>query len=185
MKKILTLLLAVLMLMSLAACDSNTGSETTAPVETTVPNETTTPVETTPNETTAPQGEELFAFQAGDAAIIPGTAFDPSVLPATDNVYTIPSCAFEGTDNVYNYGTYEIIAYNEGNGEVVYSVYFIDANLTTPEGLAIGDDAAKVTQLYGEGTVNGSEITYQKGNTLLVIILDGDFVASIEYREAV
>lgn len=181
MKKILTILLAAALLLCLAACGGEkTPVETTAPVETTVPAETTAPV-----ETTAPAAEEVFAFQVNGAEIIPGTAFDPSVLPATDSVYTIPSCAFEGTDNVYNYGTYEIIAYNEGNGEIVYSIYFIDANLTTPEGLAIGDDAARVTQLYGEGTVNGTEITYQKGDTLLVIILDGDFVGSIEYREAI
>lgn len=181
MKKLMTILLAAALLLILAACgEQKTPGETTVPVETTVPGETTVPVETTVSQT-----EEVFAFQANGAEIIPGTAFDPSVLPATDNVYTIPSCAFEGTDNVYNYGSYEIIAYNEGEGEVVYSVYFIDANLTTPEGLAIGDDAAKVTQLYGEGSVNGTEITYRKGNTLLVVILDGDFVASIEYREAV
>ncbi len=180
MKKLMLILLAGAMALSLAAC----GKEKT-PGETNLPQQTTAPKETTvPQETTAPQ-DEAFAFHAGDAVIVPGTPFDPSVLPATSNVYTIPSCAFQGTDNVYNYGSYEIIAYNEGNGEVVYSIYFIDANLTTPEGLAIGDEAAKVTQLYGEGTVNENEITYRKGDTLLIIILDGDFVASIEYRAAV
>ncbi len=177
MKKLMLILLAGAMVLSLAAC----GEEKT-PGGTDLPQQTTASKETT--ETTAPK-EEAFAFHAGNAVIVPGTPFDPSVLPATSNVYTIPSCAFQGTDNVYNYGSYEIIAYNEGDGEVVYSIYFIDANLTTPEGLAIGDEAAKVTQLYGEGTVNENEITYRKGDTLLIVILDGDFVASIEYRAAV
>ncbi len=180
MKKMMCVFLAAALLLVFTACSGEQGNDGTAAIETTAPVATTAV-----QETTAPQEEEVFSFQDGNAVVIPGTPFDPSILPATQETYTIPSCAFEGTDNVYNYGTYEIIAYNEGNGEVVYSIYFIDANLTTPEGLAIGDEAAKVTQLYGEGTVNGTEITYQKGNTLLVVILENDCVASIEYREAV
>ncbi len=178
MKKLTLLLLCAALLICFAACGE--APETTAPQqETPAPSESADKVDSTPVQ------EEVFSFRDGDAVITPGTPFDPSVLPETQETYSIPSCAFEGTDNVYNYGSYEIIAYNEGDGEVVYSIYFIDANLTTAEGLAIGDEAAKVTQLYGEGTVNGTEITYQKGNTLLVVITENDCVASIEYREVI
>lgn len=174
MKKLILFLLCAAMLMTFAACGGETAVNST----------TASKTESDEPKVTEPTQKEVFSFKSGDAVIIPGTAFDPSVLPETQDIYSIPSCAFEGTDNVYNYGTFEITAYNEGNGEIVYSILFLDANLGTAEGLFLGDDSAKVTELYGEGTVNGTEITYQKGNTLLVIILEDDFVASIEYREA-
>lgn len=165
MKKFLAMLLCAAMLLCLAACNGDdSGPDTTEP---------------------STGHEDVFSFQVEGAVITPGTAFDPSKIPGEPKRSTIPSCAFEGTDNVYTYELFEVIAYNEGDGEVVYSVYFLDANVTTPEGLAIGDDASKATTLYGEGKVNGTEVTYQKGNTLLVLILENDFVASIEYREAV
>jgi hypothetical protein len=89
----------------------------------------------------------------------------------------------EGTDNVYNYDTFEITAYDEGKGEFIYSIYFIDPNLTTPEGLALGDTLDKAISLYGDGyTQEDSAYTYVGGNTMLVIILQNDAIASIEYR---
>lgn len=180
MKQFILLLLCAALLMSLAACGEEPVAKDTTPPD----NTTTAAQDTTLPEVTVPTTEKLFAFRFGNAVLTPGTPFDPSVLPEPQSTYSIPSCAFEGTDNVYNYGTFEVTAYNEGKGEIVYSVYFLDPNLETPEGLFLGDDAARVTQLYGEGTVNGTEITYRQGNTLLIIIVENGFVASIEYREA-
>ena len=118
-------------------------------------------------------------------ALVPGAAFDPAVLPEADSVFTVPSCAIEGTDNVYSYPVLEVTAYNDGTGEVIYSIYLTDANTPTEEGLYVGDDLARVTELYGEDyTQNGAEITYTKGATTLNMIINGDSVISIEYRMA-
>ncbi len=75
-----------------------------------------------------------------------------------------------------------VTAYDEGNGEIVYSIYFIDANITTTEGLALGDSRDDVLSLYGDDyEESGRALVYTKGNTQLSIILQDDVVISIEY----
>ena len=183
MKKILAIALAAMLLLSLAACGGNSqpNNQQNTPNTTTVP---TTGNTTVPQDTTPTGGEEsVYSFQAEGVELIPGTAFDPAVLPAASILYTVPSCAIEGTDNVYSYDTFEITAYNDGTGEVIYSILLIDPNLATNEGLYLGDDLARVTELYGSDyTENGTELIYEKGETSLRIVMDGEFVASIEYR---
>ena len=115
--------------------------------------------------------------------LTPGQAFDAAALPEANSVYQVPSCAIEGTDNVYNYGTIEVTAFDDGNGEVIYSVYIMDANTPTNEGLYIGDTLDHIVAAYGEDyTREGNQITYQKGDTLLIIILGGEYVQSIDFR---
>jgi hypothetical protein len=185
MKKLIALLLAVLMLAALSACDSQTATPT-QPTETSG-QEQTDPTQSTEKETEpASSVQEVFSFTYEGVELIPGEPFDPSVLPEAESVYEIPSCAIEGTDNVYTYPTFELIAYNDGSGEVIYSVYLLDANTPTPEGLYLGDEFARVTELYGtEYTADDTETTFTKGNTTLNLIVDGDTVVSIEYRMVV
>lgn len=194
MKRVLAILLTIALLTVLVGCDKkeqpkDTQAQTTAApaVETTnAPEEETTVV---PEETTAPErvvDEDVFSFTYQGVALVPGNAFDSAALPEAESVYQVPSCAIEGTDNVYSYGDIEVTAFNDGSGEVIYSVYIVDANTPTAEGLYIGDTLDQVIAVYGEDyTQENSQVTYQKGNTLLVIILDGDYVASIDFRWAV
>lgn len=181
MKKIIALLLAVLMLAALTACDkpSSDDPQTTNPPEaTTKPNDDNT-------NPTQPQ-EKGFSFTYEGVELVPGAAFDPSALPEADSIFTVPSCAIDGTDNVYSYPVLELTAYNDGSGEVIYSVYLTDANTPTGEGLYVGDDLARVTELYGtDYTENGSELTFTKGSTNLCLIMNGETVISIEYRMVV
>ena len=184
MKKIVALLLTVTTLLCLAACTPAQPSGTTEPKGN--PGTTTQPGgETTPSTTAPTQEPDGYGFLAGDTLLKPGEAFDASKLPTPESTSQIPSCAFDGTDNVYNYGSYEVTAYDEGSGEFIYSVYLIDPNVTTPEGLAMGDPASRVTELYGEPTqINGTEQLYISGKTALSVIVSGDAVISIEYRLA-
>lgn len=184
MKKIFVLALTAMLLLSLAACDQKTENPQIT-IGTQPPQQTTTPQGTTASqETTAPtQKGEVFAFLYEDAALCPGEAFDPTALPEATSTYRVPSCALEGTDNVYNYGTFEVTAYDEGKGEYIYSVYFLDPNLKTPEGLALGDTAAKARELYGEDyETQQTALVYTRGNTQLILIVQQDSVVSIEYR---
>ena len=194
MKRVLAILLTIALLTVLVGCDKkeqpkDTQAQTTAApaVETTnAPEEETT---VAPEETTAPEqvvDEDVFSFTYQGVALVPGNAFDSAALPEAESVYQVPSCAIEGTDNVYSYGDIEVTAFNDGSGEVIYSVYIVDANTPTAEGLYIGDMLDQVIAVYGEDyTQENGQVTYQKGNTLLVIILDGDYVASIDFRWAV
>ena len=202
MKRVLAILLATLLLIGLVGCGQNEQpkdpqmqttaapavEETDAPAEdtTAAPEEETTAAA---EETTAPEqaiDEDGFSFVYQGVTLVPGNAFDSAALPEAESVFQVPSCAIEGTDNVYSYGDIEVTAFNDGNGEVIYSVYIVDANTPTAEGLYIGDTLDQVIAVYGEDyTQENGQVTYQKGNTLLVIILDGDYVASVDFRWAV
>ena len=174
MKKLIYILLSLVLLLSLAACG---GAETPpAKVDTPAPSDTT-PVET------EKKPEEAFFFLTEGVKLIPGAAFDPSLLPDANDVFQVPSCAIEGTDDVYSYDAFELTAYNDGTGPVIYSIYLLDPNITTEEGLYLGDDRATVESIYGTDYAdNDGELVYTKGATELRIILEEDLAASIEYR---
>ena len=124
-----------------------------------------------------------YTFVTGGVELVPGTAFDPGILPQAQSVYEVPSCAIVGTDNLYNYGSFELTAFDDGTGEVIYSILLTDPNITTTEGLALGDSTEKLTQIYGSNyTEQGSSRIYSGDAEQLILILQNDTVASIEYR---
>ena len=174
MKKLICILLSVLLLLSLAACG---GAETPPAEDNTPAPSNSTPVE----EQKKP--EEAFFFVSEGVKLIPGKSFDPSLLPEANDMFEVPSCAIEGTDNVYSYDSFELTAYDDGTGEVVYSIYLIDFETPTEEGLYLGDDRATVESIYGtDYEDNDGELVYTKGDTQLRILIDeDDVVVSIEY----
>ncbi|MCD8379736.1 MAG: hypothetical protein LUC95_05370 [Lachnospiraceae bacterium] len=196
MKKLLTITLSAVLMISLAACGSSTAStdlsdqvitrstdteeaETEETVEEAVLDEV---VEEEAQEADAVDESEPLYFEYEGVVILPGEALAASVLPPADSVYTVASCAIEGDDNVYNYTMFEVTAFDDGSGEVVYSIYFIDPNITTPQGLALGDSLSRVEELYGTNYVeDGTAVVYTREGTQLSIILQNEIVVSIEY----
>ena len=185
MKKLIAILLAMMLVLSLAACGAEEESNEDL-VITRAPEAEATEAPAEGGEEAPAVDEGMFTFVFDGVELIPGAAFDPAALCEAASVYEVPSCAIEGTDNVYNYETFEITAYDDGTGEVIYSIYFLDPSLTTTEGLALGDDAAKVTELYGENYVEeGTAYVYTRTDSQLFVIVENGSVVSIEYRMVV
>ncbi len=185
MKKWMAIILSAVLLMSLCACEEGTGNAdqtiTRAP-ETTAPsqenNETTAPV-----QTQGSQEVKVYGFVTNSVELIPGAAYDATKLPAAESSYEVPNCAIEGTNVVYSYGTYELTVYKSSTGDVIYSIFLLDPNLTTPEGLHLGDSESRVDELYGSDfTVEGTARLYTSQDTQLMILLQNGSVSSIEYR---
>lgn len=127
--------------------------------------------------------ESAFQFAYEGVTLTPGGDFDASALGDPLDRSTVPSCAFDGNDNVYNYGAFELTAYVDGDKERIYSIYFIDSNLSTPEGLSLGDSVDDMKSFYGEDcVVEETSYTYTRGETSLIVIIQNDVVFSIEYR---
>ncbi|MCH5344367.1 MAG: hypothetical protein J1E64_10020 [Acetatifactor sp.] len=129
------------------------------------------------------EGEGAFSFLYEGVTLIPGEVFEQSALGKYSAVSEVPSCAFDGNDRVYNYKKFELTAYIDEKEERIYSIYFIDPNLPTTEGLCLGDTVGDMKSLYGEDyEVVGTSYAYTRGDTILSIITQNDVVVGIEYR---
>lgn len=112
----------------------------------------------------------------------PGAIFSKDIFGQEVSYSEVPSCAGQGTDKVYNYGSYEITAYQEGEQEKIYSVYFIDDQITTTEGVKISDDKSVMIEKYGENyEQTGNQYLYRSGNVQLAFIVENEFITSITY----
>ena len=195
MKKILALLCCLMLLAGLTACGSDEIAEermiTRPPEEDAVPVMAEAMPEPTESESTqaateaaaAPAALGNYTFDADGVELIPGDPFDPAILPEAVSVYEVPSCAIVGTDNLYNYGTFELTAFDDGTSELIYSILLTDPNITTTEGLALGDSLQKMVDIYGEGyTQQGNAYIYTGDAETLNVIIQNEQIASIEYR---
>lgn len=181
MKKVVAMGLVLLLLTALTACIGNSNDVDPDLV-------ITKPTDAAPTEEAGGQTQpvdsldQVFSVTWQGVTIVPGEAFDAAALPEPASVYQVPSCAVEGTDNVYNYQEFEVTAFEDSEGERVYCIYFIDPNMKTAEGLATGDSVEDAVAIYGtDYTVDGTAYIYARGNTLLRLITQDDKVISIEY----
>ncbi len=92
------------------------------------------------------------------------------------------SCAFDGLDKTYYYGSFYMQTYPLAGVDYVYSLWIADDSITTPEGLYIGAPQAQVEQVFGTGGYNGSNayIMTKDGSMLTIILTDG-VISSIQY----
>lgn len=173
MKKLLIVALAVCMLLSLTACGASTSSESTVGSNNAVGN--TTP--STP-------AEDGFAFEYKGTKITFHAPAAPIVAALGEPVkYTeSTSCAFEGLDKSYYYGSFYLETYPQGNEDFVYGWWFADDSVITEEGIYIGATQAEVEKAYGTDCYNGTNaFVISKDAGSLTIILEDGLVSSIQY----
>ena len=142
--------------------------------------ETNSPVENSVN--TAETNESTIKLEYEGKDMTPGAVFSRDIFGQEQSYSEVPSCAGQRTDKVYNYGSYEITAYQDGDQEKIYSVYFINDQITTTEGVKISDDSSVIFEKYGDNyEQTGNQYTYTSGNVELSFIVENDFVTSITY----
>lgn len=168
MKKILILLLALIMVASLAACGG-------------APEGTTGPV----TDATAPQEGFVFNYKGTKITIHAEAAPILAALGEAKSYTESASCAFEGLDKTYYYGSFYLDTYPKGDKDYVYGFWFADDSVSTEEGIYIGATKAQVEKAYGADAFNGSNAyNITKGDNILTIILENDVVTSIQYALA-
>lgn len=92
------------------------------------------------------------------------------------------SCAFEGMDRTYFYGSLYVTTYPNGEKENIYGAWFVDDSVTTDEGVYIGASKADVEKAYGADAFDGtSSYVITKGASKLTIIVEDDAVTGITY----
>lgn len=128
--------------------------------------------------------EKSFAFIYKGTEITFNAPAEPIVAALGEpKKYTeSTSCAFEGLDKSYDYGSFYLETYPENGKDYVYGWWFVDDLVATEEGVSIGSSQADVEKAYGTDGYNGTNaFTIKKGVGSLTIILDNGVVNSIQY----
>lgn len=122
--------------------------------------------------------EEFYYLSYNNKNITIGEVYDENKIGKADSYFELTSCAFDGVDKVYTYSDIEIKVESVNNA--IYSMELIGSEITTVEGLALGDSIEDMERIYGTDYENNESVyTYTKGNTLLRILTDNGFVTSI------
>lgn len=103
-------------------------------------------------------------------------------LGEPDSYFESDSCAFQGKDKVYTYGSVKITTYPLEEVDYVYTVELMDDTVTTTEGVYVGASKDDVIAAYGEAaTTSDTALIYEKDDSRLTFILEGGSVKNIVY----
>ena len=167
MKKLIALLLAVAMMLCFAACQNSENSDNSKPQGNTVE-----PV----------QDSFSFTYKGTKIALHAPAAPILEALGEPKSYNESTSCAFEGLDKQYGYGSFYLETYPIGDKDYVYGWYFVDDMVSNDEDISIGSSMADVDAMYGIENYNGTNaFTIKKGSGVLTIILENEVVTSIQY----
>lgn len=126
-----------------------------------------------------------YSFEVKGTAVTPGMKQDDllAALGEADNTFEAPSCAGEGTDYTYTYGSVEITTVPNSQGvNEVSAIILKDDLASTPEGVSLFMSLEDMVAAYGDGyTQSGSAYNYVKGNVQLQFIVENDEITSIQY----
>lgn len=197
MKRILTLLLALLLAASFTACGSKDDVQSDADSTPDTP-----PAADTSSDTQAPADD---ASAANDAPAAPS---GPAPTPAAESRYVLTylgcplpmnadfapllaylgepasyfeaeSCAFEGLDKTYTYDGVEIVTYPDDDVDRISYVRILNDTVSTPEGITVGSTPEEVAAAYG--AASGTQYSYEDGDCLFSVLFQDGKAISVEY----
>lgn len=132
----------------------------------------------------SPAKTDNYDFKLGNHEISMGQDAKAIIakLGTPKDTYSSPSCAFEGDDTVYDYGSYQITTFVTEGVEKFTGVYLIDETISTKEGLHIGSSMDEMVAAYGDNYVESyGSYTYSLGATDLSVVITDKVVTSISY----
>ena len=182
MKKIIALILALCVVLSLCACGKTVKEGgTTVPIQTQPAGETK-PAETAAPETAPADEDYVFTYNGVDIEMSAHADGIIDALGEPKSYTEETSCAFEGLDKTYYYGSFYLQTYPMEDMDYIYCLWIVDDSVTTPEGIYIGASQVAVEEAYGADAYNGTNAYVLTGeNTRLTIILENGVVSSIQY----
>ena len=164
MKKLIIMILATALVLCLAACG----------------NDPVVPTDTQPGSSSEPSF--IFTYQGTEIALHAPAEPIIAALGEPKTYTESTSCAFEGLDKSYGYGSFYLETYPQGDKDFVYGWWFVDDMVETEEGICIGSSLADVEKAYGAEHKNGDNtFVIKRGSGVLTIILDMASVTSIQY----
>lgn len=135
----------------------------------------------TPEEVTSNPG---YVYSQGGVDVAVNGSMSPIVdaWGEPDKYFESESCAFQGMDKVYTYGSVVINTYPEDGKDYVLTIELKDDTITTAEGVYIGSSKDDVVAAYGTA-VSETEVAlvYEKGDCQLTFFFEDNCVTNITY----
>lgn len=104
----------------------------------------------------------------------------------TKSYYEAPSCAFQGLDKVYGYGSFEINTYELDGKDYVSSVLFKDDTVSTKEGVSLFMTKDDMVKAYGSDYSDEQGMyVYEKEGMKLKFLIENEEITSIEYASTI
>lgn len=135
-----------------------------------------------------PETTDSYYFETNGLKIIMGEKASDFLVKTGVPIeqYSAPSCAFDGDDTVYDFGSYQITTYLSDGGELFTGVYLLDDRFSTKEGIKIGSKLSEMLSTYGDKyEENYGAYTYSLGLTDLSFVVIDDVITSISYLHKV
>ena len=94
-----------------------------------------------------------------------------------------PSCAFDGMDETYYYGSFYLSTCTLDGREYIYTLWFADDSVETEEHIRIGSSQSQVEAAYGEDCFSGTNsLVLTRGESRLIVLLEDGLVSSVRYE---
>lgn len=129
--------------------------------------------------------EENFSFTYNGTIITLGAEAAPIIdaLGEPRSYTEEPSCAFDGMDKTYYYGSFYLSTYPMDDQDYVYRIWFADDRVSTEDGIQIGSTQAQVEAICGADCFNGTNAyTRILASSRLTILMEEGIVSSIHYE---
>lgn len=129
--------------------------------------------------------EENFFFTYNGTKITLGAEVAPIIdaLGEPKSYTEEPSCAFDGMDKTYYYGSFYLSTYPLDGKDYVYNLWFADDGVATEESIRIGNSESQVEEAYGEDCFNGTNCySLTRGQSRLTVLIENNMVSSVRYE---
>ena len=127
--------------------------------------------------------EDVYVFEDNGKKLTLGVEYSSLDLGEANDYYEVQSCAFDGMDKIYTFDNYEVHTYPDSGTDKVLSVYFSNDQVSTTEGIKIGDSLDSMLETYGDDYEQlDTQYTYSKGLSQLRFIVENNAITSIEYN---
>lgn len=126
-----------------------------------------------------------YSFDAGEVEI--SMAQDASKvlsqLGKAENYYEAQSCKHQGKEKVFTYDGFELSTYPSGSDDFVKSIWFLNEDTETQEGIHIGSTIEEMKEAYGDDcTEEKGRYIYSSDDSVLTFYTKKGTVSGIEYK---
>ncbi|MGM9603761.1 MAG: hypothetical protein ACI3XG_01720 [Faecousia sp.] len=131
----------------------------------------------------APEPEAYFSVMGKETEITLNAPAGPilAALGAPFGYGEQKSAGHRGVEKTYRFSGLNVRTYQSKDGERILGVMITGSSFQTPEGIAIGDTAARVRECFGPESIREGCCTIRHSREQMVVMLENNVVTTIQY----